>query len=289
MNSQFNIERFKKTEKIGEGSFYSVYKVVDKETSQVYTAMIFKDNEPQENTFRQYDIISKLSHPSIIKYIGYSPVNFSKNSRPTIIFEYYSKGSLREMLLLDRNRSSPPIYDNTKKLIIIYGIASGMSYLHSNNIIHMDLNPSNILLNDDLFPIISGFHLMSFPAENIGQNIKGTPLYIAPEVFKECDYTTKVDVYAFSMILYEIVTGNELFQSQSMYLVLRSVISGIRPTIPDSMSKNCENLIRKCWCGDPDQRPTFDEIANIVKNDPKAFINGDFDQEFFENYVNSLK
>lgn len=290
MSSQgnINLDKYAKKVKIGEGSFYKVYKVIDNDTNSVYAAKITIDKKNQENSFRQYRIISTLNHPSIIKYIGYSPVDFKNKPKSTIISEYYSNGSLDSLLDLDRKGMSLQIYDNTKKLIIIYGIASGMSYLHSNKVLHMDLKPSNILLNENLFPIIAGFNLARY-FDNFEKRINGTLAYISPEVLKNHEYTTKNDVYAFSMLLYEIVTGNEPFIGVNVYEIVYSVIQGIRPIIPDSISEQCQDLISRCWSEDPDERPTFEEITNIIKENPQYFVTGYFDKNIFNDYINYLK
>ena len=279
-----NLNKYTKKVKIGEGSFYKVYKVTDNDTNSVYAAKITIDKKNQENSFRQYQIISTLNHPSIIKYIGYSPVDFKNKPKSTIISEYYSNGSLDSLLDLDRKGMSLQIYDNTKKLIIIYGIASGMSYLHSNKVLHMDLKPSNILLNENLFPIIAGFNLARY-FDNFEKRINGTLAYISPEVLKNHEYTTKNDVYAFSMLLYEIVTGNEPFIGVNVYEIVYSVIQGIRPIIPEQ----CQDLISRCWSEDPDERPTFEEITNIIKENPQYFVTGYFDKNIFNDYINYLK
>ena len=108
---------------------------------------------------------------------------------------------------------SPKKWDDTKKLINIYGIASGMSYLHSHKVIHRDLKLENILLDEYLNPKISDFGLSKIiDFLSISMNVqsqrglKGTPIYIAPEIYAEEEYSKSSDVYAFAFIVYEIIT-----------------------------------------------------------------------------------
>ena len=98
---------------------------------------------------------------------------------------------------------------DTQKLIIIYGISSGMLYLHSHNIIHRDLILRHIFLDDLLYPKITGFNFAIEHTENLskGQISKGIYRtknyeYIAPEILSKLEYSKSSDVYAFSIILY---------------------------------------------------------------------------------------
>lgn len=179
---------FKKENKIGKGSFGKVYKVEEKDTGRLFAAKVidFESITPsgKVDLEREITINAKLSHPAIIKFIGFSPVDFKKKNRAVIVTEYLPKGSLNKYI--EYENKSIPIdgWDMTKKLIIIYGIAAAMSFLHSNNIIHRDLKPENILLDDSLFPKITDFGLSKSCDSNTTQSlagIKGTPLYCAPE------------------------------------------------------------------------------------------------------------
>ena len=86
-----------------------------------------------------------MNHPSVLKFIGYT----LKNDKPIFITEYMKNGTLQDIIDSERNSISPEYWDATQKLITIYGIASGMSYLHSHNVIHRDLKPANILIDSD--------------------------------------------------------------------------------------------------------------------------------------------
>lgn len=141
-------------------NFGIVYKVKEKNTGNIYAAKISlidtdsEDDRALLNLKREISILSKINHPSIIKFIVYSPIDFDQNDRSTIIPDFYSNSSLDKYIYLkdDENELS-----DTQKLIIIYGIASGMEHLHSHDIIHRDFKPANILLNDHMYPIIIDF------------------------------------------------------------------------------------------------------------------------------------
>ncbi|KAK8835742.1 hypothetical protein M9Y10_040561 [Tritrichomonas musculus] len=293
-SDQIDLTRFQKIEKIGHGSFFKIYKILNRETNQIYAAKIslVEEDISNNNILQKYQLISRLNYPTIIKYFGYSSTDFKQSPKTTIITEYLANDSLSHIISLEREHQAPLFWNSTKKLKVIYGIASGMSYLHSCDILHRDLNPSNILLDEQFNPKISGFTL-AIPSDEINnQNgVAGTMSYIAPEVLIRNEYTKKGDVYAFAITAYEILTGQIPYENQNLYkIILQVTKDDIRPTFPDSLPISAQNFIIRCWSTDQDERPTFDEIVNILKENPTSIINDDqFDQNEFFEYVHSLE
>ena len=91
---------------------------------------------------------------------------------------------------------------------------------------------------------------------------KGTPKYMAPEIFKEDFYTYKIDVYSFYFLLYEIITETITFSNYKKINKLKNdVLKGIRPDLSLIQDEYVQNFIRKCWDDDPQNRPSFTEIV----------------------------
>ena len=108
--------------------------------------------------------------------------------------EYALNGSLKQLIDHDIANPQNRFLTDTRKLKIIYGIASAMSYLHSHGILHLDLKPDNILLDDYLFPKVGDFGLSkselestqsSIRMKNNNINFTGTLMFIAPEIWKQ--------------------------------------------------------------------------------------------------------
>lgn len=293
MNSNLNLNKFEIQNELGQGSFSKVYKIRDKETNVIYAAKVIQNKHFIDFSIStEISILSHCNHPSIIKLIGYCSNDFNGKKDPVIITEYLQNGTLEDILEVERSGIKIPFWDDTMRLINIYGIASAMSYLHSKNIIHCDLKPGNVLLDDFLFPKLSDFGLSKSldktnekerPQKQIG--MIGTASFIAPEILKENKYTKKSDVYAFGMTVFEIMTKEYPFDgTQDILIEYKVSVEGKRPEIKKEVPNIYKELIQSCWNQDPDERPSFDSIIDDLKN-KKEFITEKINENTFHSYI----
>ena len=310
MKNTIDLSRFKVIEKVGSGAFGDVYKIEEKESGEIYAAKISKNTIKEKsrdeklNLKREVNTLSQLNHPSVLKFIGYSQKNFDGEKKPVIITEFLSQGSLADLIENSRDPESEDKINDTRKLIIIYGIASAMSYLHSHNILHRDLKPANILMDNSLYPIIADFGLAKIinndddlknqTQQSINQ-VKGTPCYIAPEILEmdandeKIIYSKECDVYSFAFIVYQLFSSKPPFNKMSPYSVFDSILKGKRPTINEKdIPEAYSNLIQECWSQDPAKRPTFDQIVDKLKTD-KEFITKNVDSTKFNKYIDFIQ
>lgn len=294
-----NLNNYILQDRIGSGSFGKVYKVKDKRTNEIYAAKISInaiDTDTQQlftAISQEVNIISRLNHPSILKFILFSPINFKNKPKPVIITEYASSGSLLQLIEHDRVNPANHILDDTRKLIIIYGIASAMSYLHFNDILHRDLKPDNVLM-DSFYPKIADFGLSKIFDEHIAVTRQiGTPIYMAPELINGDNYTNNVDVFAYSYVLYEIWTLRKAWSDKKkmkLFNLIDFINKGQRPVIRgDEIPEPYIDLIKKCWETDPKSRPTFVEIVKkFMENKEKYFNMSLINRKEFEAYIKSV-
>lgn len=212
---EINIRDFKKNKRLNKGGFGIVYQVEEKKTGKFYAAKVIDCNDDEEQCTKMIDrevgIMLSCQHPTIIKCIGYSKEDFSGENNVTIIMELAQNGSLSELIknLMNSNGSSD--YTNTTQQIIIAGVARGMKYLHDNRIIHRDLKSGNILLGVNFHPMITDFGMSKFVEIGHSQSqsqFGGTYAYEAPELLRNEPYDKKVDVYAFGILMFEIVADS---------------------------------------------------------------------------------
>ena len=231
---------------------------------------------------RESLILHKLNHPSIVKFYGINLHSFDNpmTLSPTILTEYCVNGSLKVLLDKERNNIPDSNWSPTKKYICLLGISDAMRYLHRGGIVHRDLKPENILIDNNYHPKVCDFGLSKCFSESLQNSMRlsmtgqvGTPLYMAPELYESDDdnYGPGVDVYAFSILAYEIVTGQEPFSENGnpprLIDILRNVPNGIRPEFPDDVQASMKELIEKCWSQNASDRPSFDYIFDKLSSD----------------------
>ena len=285
-----DLSNYDKLEFLGQGSFGAVFKIRHKESGELFAAKISSkyhdSNNDQEfiNIESKMDELISLNHPSVIKYEGFSQHDFFGEPRPVIVMEFALRNSIQKEIN-DERESPLCTFDDTRKLVCIYGIASGMQYLHSKGIIHCNLNPNNILLTEKRFPKISDFGLL----QQLHSNKDNMTNYCSPEIFLANLYSKASDVYAFGMTVYAMITSEIPFSGLNPDEIKRKVINNERPTIPhQSINPAFESLIQRCCSQDPSERPSFEEIVNELENN-ESFLSETVDRNEYFNYINYLK
>lgn len=307
----FDLNQFKKLRRIGKGGFGKVYKAKEIATGKIYAAKVFLidlekiDEEEEEeekreifkNSISEIKVISNLYHPSITRFIGFSLRDFDNQFKPTIITEFIECVNLRTLIDKERKSMSDPRWNDTQKLITIYGIASAMRYLHANQVIHRDLKPSNVLMDSNLFPKITDYGLSKTlhqdqEAKGLQANKTSTSLktlaYTAPETIKDEEITKAGDVYSFSMIVYEIMTSKKPFENCSFSEIIKNVTNGVRPEFTVTISEPYRKLIEDCWSPEASKRPTFEEIVQDVKSND-GYITEMVEKDEFMYYVDYIE
>jgi TPR repeat protein len=162
-----------------------------------------------------------------------------------------------------------------------------MMWLHENRIIHRDLKPANVLLDADLNPRVADFGLSKFTAEGqtMNQTLNGgTPTFMAPEIHQGEGYDFKVDVYAFGISMFIILTALAPFPKiREAYALMSRVVNGLRPRIPDTVPEGYAQLMADCWDASPDRRPTFHNVVQRL-GDPKLLEDAGVDLSQFQAY-----
>lgn len=257
------IADYRKVKPLGHGSFGSVYCAQQRATGQLVAIKIlqteFQSQEEQITFLREVENLMRADHPAVLRFVGFSLRSSDEEPCPAIVTEYHPNGSVQD--ILDKKKKTSP----TQKMILLYGIAEAMRYLHRRlGIVHRDLKPGNVMLNKDNEPIVGDFGLSKIMTQpRLRQSmVSGSPVYMAPELMARLEYTNKVDVYAFGMMAYEIVTGILAYEDIATVQDLVDQVSrGLRPTIPATVPKPYAELMSRCWSADVNERPSFKEVC----------------------------
>ncbi|XP_031265749.1 PR5-like receptor kinase [Pistacia vera] len=271
--------------KLGQGGYGGVYKgsLFDGRTIAVKVLSESKGNG--EEFINEVASISGTSHVNIVTLLGFC----FEGHRRALIYEYMPNGSL-EKFIYEKNQSDTDRKLNWETLYkIAVGIARGLEYLHrgcNTRILHFDIKPHNILLDEDLCPKISDFGLAKIcpKKESIISmtGARGTIGYIAPEVFSRNfgEVSHKSDVYSYGMMVLEMVGGrknidgtvdhtSELYFPHWIYnhLELDEEI-GLQGVVNEEDREYARKMIiMSLWCiqTKPSDRPTISRAVEMLE------------------------
>ncbi|KAI7757303.1 hypothetical protein M8C21_031431 [Ambrosia artemisiifolia] len=199
--------------KLGQGGFGTVYKGVLGNQNQVAVKVLNELKGDGEDFINEVASVGRTSHVNIVGLIGFCV----EGRKKALIYDFMPNGSL-ERFIYNHDSSSSSQLGWEKLYQIAVGIARGLEYLHrgcSTRILHFDIKPHNILLDEDFCPKISDFGLAKLFREKESKismsNLRGTPGYIAPELFSRNfgEVSHKSDVYSYGMMILEMVGGRK--------------------------------------------------------------------------------
>ena len=292
--NDIDLKNYTELRLLGKGGFGRVFKVRNINDNRFYEVKqcITSDDLEIRAISREINILSKINHPAIIRFIGFSPLGFDGKPSPTFILEFANS----KILDNERKGMAPRIWDDTQKYINIFGIANGMSFLHKKHTIHRDLKPDNILEDENFYPKIGDLGLSKIfdPIKPSDQSMfGGTNIYMAPEMFIGDHYDISIDVYAFSIILFEIVTGEKPYKEiKNKSSISYKVVHNYRPKFSEiiPISDEMKSLIEQCWSQKPSDRPTFEEIVERLTDDNFIENSGyNVDLDRFQEYIEYLE
>ena len=266
---------------IGEGTTSIVYKCQKKSTGELFACKELFDDYLQASDLtinyirREICFLSNLKHKYLVNFIGFN----SDVGKPLwIISEYVNGGDLFDAIRRKENPLTP--FQKTK---IAFEIAQGMDYLHSKSIIHRDLKSGNILVdNNDITPKITDFGYSKANVSLTNSVGIGTVNYMAPEMTTDEHYGFEVDVFSYGMILWEIYDGRYPFQWLKERKAQEAISKGIELPFNKNISDDLKELIIRCKSLNPNSRPTFKDILQVMVDRKIAFDGAD------QNEINSF-
>ena len=290
-------DSYKIMEKLGEGSYGTVWKVKQRKTNLIRAMKkITKNTNSKSETvneiINEIELLKKLDHPNIVKIFEF----FIEPDGYYLITEYCGGGELFDAIKKN-GCFTEPVAAN-----ITYEIFNAINYCHqTNNIIHRDLKPENILIvskdeSTGFYTVkIIDFGTAKIYEKNKNENkIIGSSYYIAPEVLMK-NYNEKCDIWSCGVILYILLSGRAPFTGQKDGDVLQKIKQGhydLKRKPFDKISMEAKDLIKKCLEMNKNRRISAKEALNhpwFAKNNTKAYfcqVTDYFLQKTIENIRN---
>ncbi|XP_077579084.1 LIM domain kinase 1a isoform X1 [Stigmatopora nigra] len=268
-------------EVLGKGSYGQAIKVTHRETGEVMVMkeLISFDDETQRTFLKEVKVMRCLDHPNVLKFIGV----LYKDKRLNFIAEYIKGGTLREII-----KKMDSSYPWNQRVSFAKDIAAGVSYLHSRNLIHRDLNSHNCLVRENNTVVVADFGLARLMVddkleENHSQGnlpglkkpdrrkrytVVGNPYWMAPEMIHGKSYDERVDIFSFGIMLCEIIGR---VNADPDYLP-RAVDYGLNVSgflehyCPPDCPVAFFPIAAVCCDLDADKRPAFSKLEEWLKN-----------------------
>ncbi|XP_062517381.1 fibroblast growth factor receptor 1-like isoform X2 [Corticium candelabrum] len=287
-SSEVSLQKVMLLEEIGSGCFSKVYlailstKTRDTDSALQVAVKLLKISEVPA-TARQ----EMIAETEIFRTLGYCPyiVNMlgggKKGDNMYVITEYADLGNLKDYLqsecenTLSSHQLSSDCEENTTGLseLDLIGFAEqiiyGMEHIARNGVIHGDLASRNILVFSTNLVKISDFGLAHYVSQNgPGERLRGSTLpvrWMPPEGIFRREYSLKSDVWAFGVLLWEIVTlGSTPYPEFTDSRLMKKLRKGYRMPRPPSCSNQLYHVMRGCWHNHPKDRPTFTDLRELV-------------------------
>ncbi|KAM9017310.1 tyrosine-protein kinase Mer isoform 1-T2 [Ara ararauna] len=264
---------------LGEGEFGSVMegRLSQPEGTPLKVAVktMKLDNFSQreiEEFLSEAACMKDFDHPNVIKLLGVCiELSSQQVPRPMVILPFMKYGDLHSFLLRSRLEMAPQFVPLQTLVKFMVDIALGMEYLSSRHFLHRDLAARNCMLRDDMTVCVADFGLSkkiySGDYYRQGRIAKMPVKWIAIESLADRVYTTKSDVWAFGVTMWEIATrGKTPYPGVQNHEIYEYLLHGQRLKKPEDCLDELYDIMSACWRADPAARPTFPQLkAHLEK------------------------
>lgn len=243
---------------LGAGGMATVYKAYHEKLDRHIAIKVIHPNLMQDAAFmqrfeREARIVARLEHPNIVQVYDFSELD----GQPYLVMKFIEGRTLKQVLR-DYNGDVP--IDFIRR--VVNSIASALTYAHERGVLHRDVKPSNIVIDNGGTPYLTDFGLarLAVAGESTmsADVMIGTPFYISPEQARgERDLDARTDIYSFGVILYELMAGRVPFSSDTPYSTVHDHIYTPPPSPRDinaAVSPAVEAVILKALAKNPAER-----------------------------------
>eukprot|EP00466_Bigelowiella_natans_P014978 jgi/Bigna1/57040/fgenesh1_pm.2_\ len=249
------MDKYVITELVGEGSFGKVYKGRRKYTGRAvalkFIVKLGKKEKDLKALQSEVKILQKLRHPNIIQMLDV----FETKNEICVVTEL-AQGELFDVLEDDKQLPEKVVQNIGRQIV------KALDYLHSHRIIHRDIKPQNVLFcsNGRVALCDFGFARLMSQHTTMLTSIKGTPLYMAPELVKEQPYNHAADLWSLGVILYELRVGKPPFFTSHLYQLIQMIVSDEIEYPESEISPLMRSFLQILLVKDPAKRATWTQV-----------------------------
>jgi eukaryotic-like serine/threonine-protein kinase len=255
------VGRYKITAELGRGGMAVVYRAVDTVLERNVALKMILPNQQHSDKFlrrfsREAKTLAQLSHSSIVKVLDYGEYQ----GTPYLVMEYIPGGTLAVQMTR--------LFPYSEAAALLAPVARALHHAHQHKVVHRDVKPANILINESGQPMLSDFGIVKITETN--ESIKltgtgipiGTPSYMSPEQIQGRQVDSRTDIYALAVIFFELVTGRKPYWGNSAIEItlkhLNDPVPKVRQIVRD-LPVEVEHLIVKGMAKKPEDR--FPDMA----------------------------
>ncbi|XP_074021020.1 cytoplasmic tyrosine-protein kinase BMX [Numenius arquata] len=245
---------------LGSGHFGVVYLGKWKGQYDVAIKMIKEGAMSEDEFIEEAQTMMKLNHPKLVRLYGVC----SKSYPIYLVTEYMPNGCLLSYL-----RSHGKELQPLQLLEICYDVCDAMAFLESSQFIHRDLAARNCLVDSNLTVKVSDFGMTRYVLDDLYISSLGNKFPVkwsAPEVFHYTKYSSKSDVWAFGILMWEVFTlGKQPYELYDNMQVIEKVSRGYRLYRPQLVSDIIYQIMYNCWHELPEKRPAFYQLLSFFE------------------------
>jgi len=269
-------------QRIGGGAFGDVYKGMYLGTTEVALKKLNEGagSDVVEEFKQEADMLQRLQHPNVTQFLG---IWISPEREQYLVTEFMAKGSLLSVL---RDVNEKPTIQDILKMC--QATAAGMNYLADRGVVHRDLAARNLLVRSegrDYIVKVADFGMSRQTDEQSMYESKSNKFPVkwsAPEILHFRKYSTKSDVWAFGIVMWEILEYGKIpYPDMNNAEASQKVLDGYRLPKPNNCPAEIYNIMLSCWHAEAVSRPTFSELWRTISD--ILLARGDIDSTLLDN------
>ncbi|WP_329791427.1 serine/threonine-protein kinase [Lentzea sp. DG1S-22] len=263
VNGNLLAGRYRLLDAVGAGGMAEVYRAEDTVLGREVAVKVFRpgwDDTARRRFESEVRTLAGLSHPGLV------PVHDAGtgDGTPFLVMRLLEGRTLRTEIA-----DGPLSPQRVRRLGA--ELAEALAYVHAQGVVHRDVKPSNILLDDLDRPYLADFGLARLPGATRltrTDQMVGTAAYLAPEQVRGADVDHPVDIYALGLVLLECLTGHREYPGGEVEAAVARLHRS--PAIPEHLPADLAGLLSSMTASDPDQRPTAADCARALQANPVA-------------------